>query len=181
MVYVFLADGFEEIEALTPVDYLRRCEGVTVKTVSLNATLDVLGKHGIIVKADIVMSDVDKPSIDMIVLPGGLPGAMSLQSNKELDEIIDYCTAKKRYIGAICAAPMILGAKGLLKDKKATCYKGFEDKLLGAVVSADPVVVDGKIITAKSAFYSADFAFALVEQLLGTQQSNKLKGTLIWS
>lgn len=182
MVFVFFADGFEEIEALTPVDFLRRCDNVTVKTVSLNDTVTVTGAHSIPITCDMLLNDVTLDDIEMIVLPGGLKGTLALQCSKQLNDIIDYCYNKKLYIGAICAAPIILGSKGLLKQKNATCYKGFEDKLIGAnYISDTPVVVDDNIITAKSAAYSNDFAFALVEQLLGTQTLNKLKGTLIWS
>ncbi|MEG2429540.1 MAG: DJ-1/PfpI family protein, partial [Oscillospiraceae bacterium] len=139
MIYVFLADGFEETEAITTIDYLRRCE-LDVKTVSIKAPLApvagliVTGSHKIKILADITANDVNLEEIDMIVLPGGMPGTLNLEMSTIVNTAIDYCVKNNKFIGAICAAPSILGHKGLLNGKNATCFTGFEDELLGANV-----------------------------------------------
>ena len=142
MVYIFLADGFEEIEALAPVDILRRAE-VDVKMVSINDKLEVTGSHGIAVHADVLLKEVSEKA-DMLILPGGMPGTLNLQKCQPLCDMLKKADG---YVAAICAAPSVLGGLGLLKGKKATCYPGFEDKLEGAECVCDPVVVSGKTIT----------------------------------
>ncbi|ABX40758.1 DJ-1 family glyoxalase III [Lachnoclostridium phytofermentans] len=171
-VYVFLADGFEEIEALTVVDLLRRA-GVDVTTVSITENNLVHGAHGIDVMADILFKD-DLSEADMLVLPGGGLGTRNLLDHEGLkDLLIDY-EKKGRYLAAICAAPSILGTHGLLKGKRAICYPGFEDKLTGAVVTNDKVVVDGKIITSKGAGTSIEFSLELIKILCGEEASNQI-------
>ena len=122
MIYLFLADGFEEVEALTPVDYLRRCE-LEVKTVGVHGKM-VRGSHGITVIADCTMYDVELDQAQMIILPGGMPGTLNLEKSRMLQGLIDLCTERNIPIAAICAAPSILGHKGLLEGKKATCFPG---------------------------------------------------------
>lgn len=177
MVYVFLADGFEEVEALTPIDMLRRV-GVEVVTAGVGKT-DIVGAHNITVKADILASDVIAENAEMIVLPGGWPGTPNLQADESVQNAIDVMVRTNGYIAAICAAPMILGEKGLLKGKKATCFFGFEDKLIGADFIGVPVCVDGKIITARSAGVALDFAFELVRVLKDEQTVYSLKEKLL--
>ena len=145
MVYVFLADGFEEVEALTPVDMLRRCE-LEVVTVGIGNEA-VLGSHNIPVLANVTDAQVVlNENVDMIVLPGGMPGTLNLEKNPVVQAAIDFCIKNNKFIGAICAAPSIRGHKGLLDGKKATCYSGFEAQLGNAIVSDEPVCVDGNIM-----------------------------------
>lgn len=177
MTYVFLADGFEEIEALAPIDILRRASkpvtvvGVTGKTVT--------GAHGIKVTADVTIDEASREDIDMIVLPGGLPGADNLQNSPEVCEYIALANDKGAFIAAICAAPKILGALGLLKGKEAICYPGFENELKGAVISDKKVVCDGNIITAAGMGVAVDFALKLVELLASSEASEKIRKGII--
>lgn len=164
MVYVFFADGFEEAEALLPVDVIRRAE-LEVVTVGIGSCI-IKGSHGIRIMTDtddaqIAMDD----SVDMIVLPGGMPGTLNLEKNSTVQSAIDYCIENNKLIGAICAAPSILGRRNLLEGKKATCFPGFEQFLLGAEYTDESVVRDGNIITAKGAGVATQFALKLVEAL----------------
>ncbi len=172
MVYVFLANGFEETEALAPVDVLRR-GGVEVKTVGVEGEY-VTGSHGIIVKPDITINDVLFTEIDMIVLPGGMPGTINLMSDDKVNKTIDYCTQNDKYVAAICAAPMILGEKGLLDGKNAICFPGFEEHLKGAKLSDDKVIADGKFITAKGAGVAIPFGLKLLETLTNAEKSKEV-------
>lgn len=167
MVYFFLAEGFEEVEALTPVDFMRRA-GIEVTTVGVGGEY-ITGAHGITVKADVCDSDVsaNDADIEMVVLPGGMPGTLNLKASAKVNEFIDRAYDKGAFIGAICAAPSILGEKGLLKGKMAVCYPGFEDKLLGATVFQAGVICDGNIITANAAGAAVDFAAQLIAALKG--------------
>lgn len=177
MVYVFLAEGFEEVEALAPVDLLRRC-GVDVKTVGINSSI-IRGSHAIPVITDLDINEIEPDeSIDMIVLPGGMPGTLNLESNEKVLSFIDYCVKNNIYISAICAAPSILGHKGLLDGKKATCFPGFEKELSGAIVTDKLVVNDGKITTAKGAGAAVKFGLMLVSLLLGKEKADALEASL---
>lgn len=166
MVYVFLADGFEEVEAIAPVDILRRA-GIEVKTVAVTPTgKSVRGAHGITVTADIEKDEV-KDNFDMIVLPGGMPGTLNLEKSPVVQKCIDSAAARGAYIAAICAAPSILGHKGLLSGKKAVCYPGFEKDLKGAKVMSSKVCKDGKIITGIGPGAAFEFGYLLAESLGG--------------
>ncbi len=179
MIYLFLADGFEEVEALTPVDMIRRCE-IDIATVGVG-NQSVMGSHGIPVLANITDNDIVlDDSLDMIILPGGMPGTLNLEKNKNVQRAIDFCAKNDRYIAAICAAPSILGHKGLLEGKKAVCYPGFEEQLQGAKVGTEPVCVDGKIITSRGAGTAMPFAFELVKLLTSEERSEKLKSSVIY-
>lgn len=156
MVYVFLAEGFEELEALAPVDVLRRA-GVDVKTVGVTGE-KVSGSHGISVECDITVNEAVFDNLDGIILPGGLPGTTNLEADKTVQKFIDYAVEKSKIIGAICAAPMILGHKGLLQGKNAVCYTGFEKELTGAHVLDRPAIRDGNIVTGWGAGGAIDFA-----------------------
>lgn len=172
-VAIMLADGFEEIEALTPVDVLRRAD-IKVTTVSISNLTNVTGAHDINIKADALFNDIDFNSISCIVLPGGMPGAKNLQQHQKLnDELIRFSNEDK-LIGAICAAPMIPGSLGLLKDKKATCFPGFEDQLIDAKHTNEKVVFDGNILTAKGAGVSMMFALKLVELLTSKEKAKEI-------
>lgn len=177
MVYVFLADGFEEVEALTPIDLLRRV-GVEVVTAGVGKK-EITGAHNVTVKADILSSEVIAENAEMVVLPGGWPGTPNLQADLNVQKAIDVMVDNDRYVAAICAAPMILGEKGLLKGKKATCFVGFEDKLIGAKYNGEPVCVDGKVITARSAGVALDFAFELIRVLKDDETVISLKEKLL--
>lgn len=173
MIYVFLAEGFEECEALAPVDILRRA-GFSVKTVGIGQKT-VCGAHGIPVVCDITDTEAALEGIEAIVLPGGMPGTLNLENSKIVQGFIDYAAENGLIIGAICAAPSILGHKGLLKGKKATCFTGFEKDLKGAVISADRAVRDGNFVTAYGAGAALDFGFLLLEALTDAETSLKAK------
>lgn len=177
MVYVFLADGFEEMEALAPVDILRRA-GITVQTVGVTGDV-VTGSHQISVKADITVDKIElDDKLEMIVLPGGMPGTLNLENDTYVQTAVDYCADNDRFLTAICAAPKILGNKGLLKDRYATCFPGFENELTEARLSTEKVAVDGKIITAKGAGVALDFGLKLVEMLTSKEKALSLKESL---
>lgn len=176
MVYVFLADGFEEIEALTPVDVLRRA-GVDVTTVGVTGECPT-GSHGIKVFADISAEEaathLDRDDLEMIVLPGGMPGAENLDASPVVSRFIEAAMEKDAYIAAICAAPMILGKRGLLEGKFATCYPGFEKYLMGANYHEVAVTLDGNIITSNGMGSALDFALQLVSVLKGEAESERI-------
>ncbi len=179
MIYVFLAEGFEEVEALTPVDMLRRCE-LDVITVGVGGEA-VLSSHNIPVLANITDSQlVLDDNVDMIILPGGLPGTLNLEKNPNVQKAIDFCMANNKFIGAICAAPSILGHKGILDGKKATCYTGFESQLGNAVVSDESVCTDGNIITSRGVGTAMQFSFELVRLLTSDERAEKLKKTVLY-
>ena len=162
MIYTLLADGFEEVEALCPVDVLRRA-GLAVKTVGITGKT-VTGSHGIAVSADLSPSEATEP-IDLLFLPGGMPGSSNLDASAEVDALIARAVAEDAKIAAICAAPFVLGVRGLLKGRRATCYPGFEDRLLGATYTGAAVEIDGSFITGIGMGAALDFALRLVEIL----------------
>lgn len=162
MIYVFLANGFEEIEALGTVDILRRCE-LDVQTVSITDTLQLKGSHGISAEADILFENLREDEADALILPGGLPGADNLENCKKLTDLLCSKAAEGKLLAAICAAPKVFGVLGLLSGVKATCYPGFEAKLVGALVKRKDVVSDKNFITAKAAGVTQDFAQAIAE------------------
>ena len=173
-IFVFLAEGFEEIEALTPVDVLRRA-GLSVQTVSVMDEQVVAGAHGVPVLADKMFAEINPEDAEMILLPGGLPGATNLDAHEGLSRmILDFAAAEKP-LAAICAAPLVLGNRGLLQGKKATCYPDFETYLQGAEYTAALVEKDGNIITGKGPGAAMEFAFAIVEKYCGIDKVNELK------
>lgn len=179
MVYLFLADGFEEIEALTPLDYLIRA-GVLIKTVFIGESEIVTSSKGVKIFADISIDDVKLNECEMIILPGGLNGMLNLKNNEKVQQIIKYCIDNNIYIASICASPTILGEKGYLKGKNAICYKGMEDKLIGANIVDEDVVVDKNIITSKGAGTSNQFAFKLIEILCSKEKEQEIKDSVLW-
>ena len=164
MIYVLLADGFEEVEALCTVDVLRR-EGLTVKTVSITDGLTVTGSHEIKVVADLLASEVTLSDCECLVLPGGMPGTLNLDASDFVDKALAYMKEEKRRIAAICAAPLCLGRRGLLKGKNATCFPGFEGELIGANALGTPAVSDGLITTGRSMEDALAFAKELASQI----------------
>lgn len=177
MIYVFLANGFEETEAIAPIDILKRCE-VEVATVGIGGD-QITSTHGITVFTDMVEADVIlSDEVDMIVLPGGMPGTLNLEKNETVREAICFCAENNKYIAAICAAPSILGKMNLLEGKKATCFPGFEQFLLGAELGEEKVYVDGNIITAKGAGVAVEFGLALAELIKGKGKASAIRKSL---
>ena len=177
MIYIFLAEGFEEIEALTPLDLLRRA-GLPVTTVGVNQRV-VTGSHGIAVTADILDTELSDDKPDMVILPGGMPGTLNLDASPIVHAAISSALASGAYLAAICAAPSILGKRGLLRGKRAVCFPGFEDTLAGAILSPDKVAVDGRIITAKGMGAAMDFGLALVAAFKGDDVAAALRHAVI--
>lgn len=172
-VLELLAEGFEEIEALMPVDVLRR-GGVDVSTVSITSERAVKGAHGVTVEADMTFDEADFDGADMVLLPGGMPGAANLDVHSGVRNVlIDYANKGKR-IGAICAAPMVLGRLGLLKGRNATCYPGFEKYLEGATTNSELFVIDGNIITGKGPAAAFDYSLAILSLLCGDQTAEQV-------
>ncbi len=165
MIYLLLADGFEEVEALTPVDMLRR-SGAQITTVGIGGK-EITGARGIKVIADADETMVDIGDMDMLILPGGYPGYENLEKSAFVQKCIDTAVQKNIFIGAICAAPTLLGHKGLLQGKRATCYPGMESGLCGAQVEDRAVCVDGNMITSRSAATALAFSMKLVELYCG--------------
>lgn len=175
MVYFLMTDGFEEIEAITPIDFLRRC-GANVKTVAVGDSKRVVGAHNIPIEADINFDEIDKKDLQMLVLPGG-PGHIGLKCEK-VYALIGYAAENNIPIGAICAAPSIIGELGMLDGKRVTCFPGYEKMLKGAVICGDPAVHDGQFITACGAGAAGEFAFLLAEELFGRQKSEEIKSAM---
>lgn len=173
-VYAFFADGFEEIEALATIDTLRRA-GLEVQIVSVTPDEMVVGAHDISVLCDVKFDDCDFSDAKLLFLPGGMPGAATLDKHAGLRELILDFAKSNKPIAAICAAPMVLGKLGLLKGRKATCYPSFEQYLEGAECVGELVVKDGNIVTGMGPGASMDFALALVEVLVGKDKVKELE------
>jgi 4-methyl-5(b-hydroxyethyl)-thiazole monophosphate biosynthesis len=179
MIYVFLATGFEDIEALAPVDIMRRA-GLPVETVSITGAEIVESAHAVGVKADRQLADIDFAKADMIVLPGGLPGSTNLDACVPLKKAISTHYAAGKPIAAICAAPLVFGRSGLLRGKKATCYPGVEGELEGADYTAAIVERDGNIITGKGPAAAFEFGYTIVDYFKGAGASNALRQGMIY-
>lgn len=163
-VYEFLATGFEDIEALIPLDVMRRA-GVDFKTVSITGDLYVESAHGVSIKADMLIEDADLSDADLIMLPGGLPGATNLNAHNGVKKAVVEQNARGKMIGAICAAPMVLGGIGLLQGRRATCYPGFEKYLEGAEYTHELCTVDGNITTGEGPAAALPYAYTLLAAL----------------
>ena len=178
-VYEFLANGFEEIEALAPVDILRR-GGVDIHTVSITGSEWVESAHGVTMKADLMFEDIDPfEEVDMLLLPGGMPGASHLNEHAGLREALIEHNALGKRIGAICAAPMVLGSLGILKGRRATCYPGFDKYLDGAEYTAELVTVDGNITTSKGPATVFMYGFYLLRQLTSEANAEEVKNGML--
>ena len=177
MIAVLLADGFEEIEALTPVDMLRRA-GLDVRTVGITGKT-AQGSHGIPVICDAMPDEIDLSRVDMAIFPGGMPGALNLDASDFTDKVISAVTSKGGHLAAICAAPLVLGRRGLLNGKRATCYPGFEGELRGATVSSEGVVTDGRITTAKGMGVSLKFAEELIRIAVSEDKAKELSALIM--
>lgn len=178
---VFFADGFEEVEALTVVDLLRRARIETVM-VSISDSLDVVGRSRIGVRTDVLFDQMDYKDTDLLVLPGGQPGTTYLGQHKGLTKLIkEFADKKGKKIAAICAAPTVFGALGLLEGRKATCYPGLENQLTGAKVEQDKkVVVDGCVITSRGAGTAVPFALKLIEELDGKRNADEVAAGIVY-
>lgn len=177
-IAVHLAEGFEEIEAVSIIDVLRRA-GFEVTVVSVTGNEIVSGSHKIRITSDVLFENLDYNQIDMLVLPGGMPGAKHLKEHIGLaEQIVDFNDNGKP-IGAICAAPIVLGNLGILKDVKATCYPGYEGELHGAVVTENDVELAGTIVTGKGAGVAIDFALKIVEMFKGKEAADELAEKMI--
>jgi len=179
-IAVLLAEGFEEIEAVNIIDVLRRAE-INVKAVSITENLEVTGSHGIKIIADKLFQDVNYNLVDMIILPGGMPGATNLNNHLGLREQILNFYDNKKLLGAICAAPMVFGNLGILKNKYATCYPGFENQLHGAIATGEDIEVADNIITGKGAGVAIEFALKIVEIIKGKELATKLAQKMIFN
>ena len=180
MIYMFLANGFEEVEALAPLDLLRRA-GCDVTTVAVGGGDTVVGAHGIPVGADIPDTMFRDSRPEMIILPGGMPGTRHLDESRTVDAALRSASNTGAYIAAICAAPMVLGRRGYLRGKAAVCFPGFEEYLEGAILQPRDVkvAVDGKIITAVGMGAAIDFGLALVEVLKGKEAATALRSAIL--
>lgn len=178
-VAIFLATGFEEIEALTVVDLLRRVH-VETDMISVGTEKKAVGAHNIAVDTDKIIAEIDFTQYDMLVLPGGMPGTLNLEANGLLMSWVDAFYKQDKYLAAICAAPSIFGHRNLLQGRVASCYPGFEKDLEGATVSYEPVCVDGKIITSRGMGCAIPFGLKLVEILLGEEVSKDLSEKIIY-
>ena len=179
MIYMFLANGFEEVEALAPLDLLRRA-GCDVTTVGVGGDT-IVGAHGIAVGADIPDTMFRDSKPEMIILPGGMPGTRHLDESRTVDAALRSAINTGAYIGAICAAPMVLGKRGYLKGKAAVCFPGFEEYLDGAILQPKgvKVITDGKIITAVGMGAAVEFGLALVRVLKGDEAASSLRSAIL--
>ncbi len=173
MIYLFLAEGFEEVEALAPVDLLRRA-GAQIRTVGVGDR-HVTGSHHIEVTADLEENEISLENMDMVILPGGMPGTKNLEQSPMVRACLNYCAQNGKWIAAICAAPSILGHFGLLKGHKAVCFPGYEDELGAEEVLMDPVCVSGRIITSRGAGVAVEFGLKIIEELFGSEKSLEIR------
>lgn len=176
-VYIFLADGFEEVEGLTVVDLLRRA-GIDVCMVSIQESKEITGSHNIKVIADQLFEDTDYKEAKMLILPGGMPGTKHLGEHEGLIDLLKSFHEKGNRISAICAAPSVLGQNQILQGKKVTCYPGNEDKLLGAVYTGNKVEIDSNIITSKGLGTAIEFSLAIIESLINKETADKIAATI---
>ena len=176
---IFLANGFEEIEGLTVVDLLRRAD-IDIQTVSTEDSIHVTGSHNITVKADCLFNNAKLDEADMLVLPGGMPGTVHLLHHVSLVEKIKEFHKQGKMLAAICAAPSVLGACGVLTGKDACCFPGFEEKLLGANIKYEPVIQDGNVITGRGMGVANDFALKIIEHFLGKEKADEIKAAVLY-
>ena len=174
MIYQFLATGFEDIEALAPLDIIRRA-GLEITTVSITGDKTVYSAHGVGVVADALLEEVDLSGADMLVLPGGLPGSTNLDKCEPLRQ------AEGKPLAAICAAPMVYGHLGILEGVKVTCYPGVQGELKGAEYTAEIVTVDGQFITGRGPAAAMEFGYAIAEYILGKDAVAPLREGMIYN
>ncbi len=179
MNYIFLADGYETVEALAVVDMMKRAK-LPLIMVSMNPTTAVRTSQDIRMEADITFKDFDPSDADMLILPGGMPGTINLEENAKLCELLKKHCSEGKNIAAICAAPRILGGLGLLKGRRACCYPGVEERLTGARCTTDPVTVDGNIITSRGMGTAVLFGAAIIEKLSGKELADGILSQIVY-
>lgn len=181
-VYIFLADGFEDIEGLTVVDLMRRA-GIDIETVSIRESREITTSHGIEMKTDRVFKETDFSDADMLVLPGGMPGTKYLAGYKPLTDLLTDFNSKGKKIAAICAAPSVFSGLGFLKNRKATSYPSFMEIIAGdgAKTSEDNVVVDGNITTSRGLGTAVDFALSLISQLENDEKAKEIAESVVYT
>ena len=176
---IFMADGCEEIEGLTVVDVVRRAK-MEIVTISVTGKKEVTGSHNVTFFADALASEVNYDELDGIVLPGGMPGTLNLGADETVNRVIKEFAAAGKLVCAICAAPSVLGAAGILEGKHATCHPGFEEKLIGATISEDEVVVDGNIVTSRGMGTAIVFALSIVRYFKDDAAVEEIKKGLVY-
>ena len=177
MVYVLLGTGFEEVEAIAPIDLMRRA-GINVLTVGVDGKA-VTGSHGITVEADITLEQMDLTDLEMIVLPGGLGGVATARKSQPALDALTFAYENDKYVAAICAGPTVLAELGIIGTSRATCYPGCEDGMGNATVTEDACVTDGKLITGASAGCAIPFALALIEALKGKEEASRIAKQIV--
>lgn len=176
---IFMADGCEEIEGLTVVDIVRRAK-MEIVMISITGKREVTSSHQVTFLTDALAAEVDYDTLDGIVLPGGMPGTLNLQADETVNKVIRQFAAEGKLVCAICAAPSVLGAAGILEGKWATCHPGFEEKLTGAKVEEKEVVVDGNVITSRGMGTAIPFALSLVSQMVSEEKAQELAQSIIF-
>lgn len=180
MVYVFLANGFEDVEALAPVDILRR-GGVDIKTVSVTGSEYAESAHGVTIKADLTFEEAGFGDADLLMLPGGMPGAANLNAHEGVRKALTEQYARGGRIAAICAAPMVLGGLGMLRGRRATCYPGFEKYLDGAIYTEELCTVDGNITTGRGPAAALPYAYTILESFVGKDTADEIRRGMIYT
>jgi 4-methyl-5(b-hydroxyethyl)-thiazole monophosphate biosynthesis len=178
-IFIFFAEGFEETEAITIVDLLRRAS-INVATISVTGTTMVTGSHAISIKADALFEEVDFSQADLLILPGGMPGSINLAEHKGLSDLLQQHNKNNKFVAAICAAPIILGKLKILQNREAICYPGFEKDLLGANISHKTLVQDSNIITAKGPGFAIDFGLYLIGLLKGADKKKEVADNFLY-
>ncbi len=178
-IAIFMADGCEEIEGLTVVDNCRRV-GLEIDMISITDSKSVAGAHGIVFEADMTMKDMNLADYDGVVLPGGMPGTLNLGACDSVVAAIKQCAEDGRLVAAICAAPSVLGDNHVLEGKRATCYPGFEERLLGATCTTESVAVDGNVITSRGMGTAIEFSLAIIEYFKDNETADKLAKGIIY-
>ncbi|MCD7807034.1 MAG: DJ-1/PfpI family protein [Lachnospiraceae bacterium] len=176
---IFFAEGYEEIEALTVVDMCRRA-GLEIQMVSVTGAEYVTGSHQVCVKMDTRIEELDFDAVDMLILPGGMPGTRNLEQVPELTSQLKRFAAEGKYVCAICAAPSVLGHLGILEGKRACCYPGFEKDLTGTAVSNLACTVDGNVITARGMGCAIEFSKAIITALQDQDTAEKISESIIY-
>jgi 4-methyl-5(b-hydroxyethyl)-thiazole monophosphate biosynthesis len=178
-IYLFLAEGFEEVEALTVVDIIRR-GGLNIKTVSTTGELTVTSSHNVKITADLLFKDVDTSNASMMVLPGGMPGALNLERHAGLRTALLAQFHAGKPLAAICAAPLVFGHLGILEGKRATCYPGFDKELKGATYTGELVTVDGNITTGKGPAAAMKFGFTILAYFAGEEKATEVMSGMLF-
>lgn len=177
---IFMAEGCEMIEGLAVVDVVRRTGEMEIVTIAIGDTKEVTSSHNVTFLADALISDVNFDELDGIVLPGGMPGTLNLGANETVNAVIKKFAEEGKLVAAICAAPSVLGAAGILEGRHATCHPGFEEKLIGATCLEDAVVIDGHIVTSRGMGTAIDFGLAIVWLMLDDEAVEKVKKAIVY-